>query len=532
MNFLEFINQRNINNNIYENLKSKNDDRILQLIISLVKKKIDGEVVLWNKDPIEVKISNKQYLSYMFLHIKSKKIETVFSLNFLQENNANQIFSIDFFDKTNSGSLLFGDGKSSSNLSIYTLGSSIAYFIPIISKLCNTHDWNLTQNDAKRISNELFKEAYNYRIGSANYLVIENLSYDIIYDTYNITINEQTEAEKYREQKRKEMSDAYTDNNQDLFYKLSAEYADIVKAIEGGAKTLKDLKLSVKKDVKVEIPLSPELKKSAQTIETKAAKQSKDGRKDPQQVFKEMEAYIDMVMKGLSPGLIICGTSGVGKSWRVENTLKKYGYKDETPNMKIIKAKCTTPMLYLELYERRQKGQIIVIDDADSLVGPKAAEDTINILKAALDSTKAPEGRKITYRVKTNIVDDNGNEVPKQFYYNGSIIVITNYNVGQLDTAFRGRMLTQTIDFSQDQILQLIKDIMQNIEPDKLSLEAKLKAYYYLDELVKAKTKVVITLRSFISAANIFEIGIDDQTAKSMIKEQMANQALVGGKHF
>ena len=41
--------------------------------------------------------------------------------------------------------------------------------------------------------------------------------------------------------------------------------------------------------------------------------------------------------------------------------------------------------------------KIIVIDDADALVGPKAPEIAINILKAALDSTADDEGRLVSF---------------------------------------------------------------------------------------------------------------------------------------
>ena len=65
------------------------------------------------------------------------------------------------------------------------------------------------------------------------------------------------------------------------------------------------------------------------------------------------------------------------------------------------------------MYNNKEKGKIIVIDDADSLVGPKAPEIVINILKAALDSTADDEGRLVTYKVTGDLKDEDGIVIPK-----------------------------------------------------------------------------------------------------------------------
>lgn len=243
-----------------------------------------------------------------------------------------------------------------------------------------------------------------------------------------------------------------------------------------------------------------------------------------------------MVGKGMIPSLIICGAPGVGKTWKTTHQLEAMGYKEDE-NMYTIKGKCTTRRLYMHLYDFQDKGNIVLIDDADALVGPKADENSINILKAALDSTSSDKGRLVSYGVGGKLVDDDGNDLPKKFYYRGSVIILTNYNAGQLNTALRGRSYLQDIHFTTEQVLEIIKKLMPGIDPDKLSAKAKMKAYDYLMELHESGSKMELSLRTFGICALMFEANMNDpefteEDTKSMIKEQMILQAARGGKAY
>ena len=319
--------------------------------------------------------------------------------------------------------------------------------------------------------------------------------------------------------------------DKELIDKLYKEYQELIDAVyKDHAQTSEDIKLSIERRKKVK-----EVKPSSVlNIENEIKKQSD---KDPEQIFKEMSKYIDMVIKGIQPSVIICGAPGVGKTYRVKQQLKAAGYK-EGQNLYTYKGKGTPRALYLSLYNYRRKGDIIVIDDADALVGPKAPEDSINILKAALDSTSDEEGRLVNYGIATKLTDDEGRPIQKKFYYNGGIIVITNYNVGQLDSALRGRSFIQDIDFTIEETLGIIKGLMPTIEPDKYSKESKQKAYKYLEELSKDKQYVMnISVRIFCLCAKLFEScsnddSFTDDDVKSMIKEQMKNQSAEGGRKY
>ena len=249
-----------------------------------------------------------------------------------------------------------------------------------------------------------------------------------------------------------------------------------------------------------------------------------------------MQGYVKAVIKGLQPGCVLCGAPGVGKTYRVMQQLKANGYT-HGQNLAVIKGRCTPRQLYLTLYEYKRKGDMILIDDADSLVGPKAPEDVINILKAALDSTSDDEGRLVSYRISGKLLDDEEQPVPKEMYYNGSIIVITNYSAGQLDTAIKNRVFLQSLDFSTKQLLDIIKKLIPAIAPDKLSSQAKMKAYQYLTDMSENGDAMEISIRSFTTCARLFQVcegdpDFNDDDARSMIKEQMALQYARGGRKF
>ena len=121
-------------------------------------------------------------------------------------------------------------------------------------------------------------------------------------------------------------------------------------------------------------------------------------------------------------------------------------------------------------------------------------------------------------------------EIPKRFYFNGGIIVITNWNAGKLDTALRGRSYIQDISFTTEEILEIIKNLMPAIDPDRLSAKSKIKAFDYLNELLQKDAEMEVSIRTFSICAKIFEATsgdseFSDEDAKSMIKEQMRLQA-------
>lgn len=122
---------------------------------------------------------------------------------------------------------------------------------------------------------------------------------------------------------------------------------------------------------------------------------------------------------GTSRSLIVSGPAGLGKSYTVEEKLSEWdpsGY-----NHLIVKGYVRATGLLKLLYNYRKDNQVLVFDDADTIF----FDDTsLNILKAVCDTT---EQRRVSWLSEGTLIDDEtGEEIPKTFDFNGTIIFITN----------------------------------------------------------------------------------------------------------
>lgn len=535
--FLEFLDKRN-KYQINEAFKEKDAEKAIEAIDKILKKHISGLLPLIGF--VQVTENDKKLLSkqYMVCDKKNPEKSSMFQINFDQSAKSVAAYSIDFFKDID----FLSTGKGKSDLTLYTLGTSIVFFLPIIWEVVNNHNYKLSEKQAIELGRKVFKDEKvkesMYWYGAAQYRIIEGLSADVINDTFDLQIqeDEKEEIKKYKKQKQAAAHDAYVHRKdspeaKDYYEKVDAEYKAVKNAIAGGAETWAELKLATKTNVKVQM----EIDKKLDELEEKLA-QEKEEHEDPDTVFKKMQGYVKMVIKGLTPAVILCGAPGVGKTYRVKQLLKANGY-NEGHNLWTIKGKCTPRMLYLALFDHKEKKDIVLIDDADSLVGPGAPEDCINILKAALDSTSDDDGRLVSYGVSGVLKDDEGLEIPKRFNYNGGVIVITNWNAGKLDTALRGRSYVQDIHFTTEEVLEIIKKLMPAIDPAHLSPKSKMKAYDYLVDLAKKGSEMEISIRTFGLCAKIYEScdndpDFGDEVAQMMIKEQMRLQSLRGGKKY
>lgn len=542
MNFLDFLNKKNNNKIFTESFNTKDLDKAHRLMLDIFKKKIDRRTVMlfpWQNETL----GDRQMKSCYFSVYRDGTMR-VFSINYKIEDDSANAFSVSFFNPKATADLFFKPkGTAKVTLELETLGTSVAYFIPLICHIVKNDDYNINQERAEELGNELLykgtkNESYIWNYGAANYRVYENLTDSDVDDIFYLSegyVQEATEAQEYRWQKKTEKDEAWRrqrdtrdPKDRERYLELEKEYKDIINAIRGGATTVKEIKMRLSRGVNVTLETTPAEIEAQERL-------SKEG-KDPKQAFKEMSVYVKTVINGLQPGVIICGAPGIGKTYKITKQLEAAGYRDGH-NMEIIKGKATPRQLYLSLYNYKEKGNILVIDDADALVGPKAPEDCINMLKAALDSTSTPEGRKISYRVTGNIYDDDGLEIPKTCYYKGGVIVITNYSVGQLDTALRGRTFVQELDFSNEQLLQIIEDMIDNLGDGLISMRSKTKALNYLKSLAQSGAEMEISIRTFNTCARLFAVcendpDMTDEDVESMIKEQMKNQSLRGGQKF
>lgn len=546
INFLDFVRNKEMLNEssqwMNEAFKEKDYNKAKKIILSILKKDITiGHV--WSLGVSDLKVDGNDCSSVMY--IVSDKDGSIpkssFSINFLKSGESMIPYSVAFFNQSNTASLFFGDSNAltKAQLEIKMMGASIVYYLPVIANVINSGKFNISSEEAVKLGRKVYDTkneciSWDLYFGAQKYVIHEGMSEDKVLDKYHLTLGHkhQKVGESYQwinetelEDRKKEVyAKMKANTDPDVGKALYKEYRQILNAIKGGATTMDDLECSVKRNVTVTSTIS-----GGAEVQKKIEAQ----KSDPKTAFKEMQMYVKMVIKGIQPAVILCGAPGVGKTYRIMQQLKAAGYTMTGDN--VIKGKCSTRQLYLTLYNNKSKGDIVVIDDADGLIGPKAPEDSINILKAALDSTADDEGRLVSYKVSGELKDDEGIPVPKSFYTRAGVIVITNYNVGQIDTALRNRAFTQSLDFSVKDLLGIVRDLMPKIEPNHLSMSAKAKAMNFLEKLIEDKQPIEVSIRSFITCARIYENAEDEEELKlceKMIKEQMRNQSLRGGRKF
>lgn len=133
--------------------------------------------------------------------------------------------------------------------------------------------------------------------------------------------------------------------------------------------------------------------------------------------FEVFEALVDDVIEGDIRGLIVSGPPGMGKSHPVEEKLKS------VEQSRIIKGHASAKGLYELLYQYKDEGSVIVMDDADSIFGDERA---LNLLKSAMDTTEERVLSWVTGSAFGESVDDDDRDIPTSFLFEGSIIFITN----------------------------------------------------------------------------------------------------------
>lgn len=136
--------------------------------------------------------------------------------------------------------------------------------------------------------------------------------------------------------------------------------------------------------------------------------------------FNTIDTLAEAACTGKIRSLVISGAPGVGKSYSVEKAVNKYDPQQNKSTFARGFSRATG--LYLLLYKYRHAGNVIVLDDIDSVFQDDVS---LNLLKAALDTSHK---RVLSWRSQNPLVDEDGNEIDRSFEYNGTVIFLTNIN--------------------------------------------------------------------------------------------------------
>lgn len=156
--------------------------------------------------------------------------------------------------------------------------------------------------------------------------------------------------------------------------------------------------------------------------EAKAVKQKAENPKVKAEMIRERFGVLEILADGVANknirSLIVAGAPGVGKTFTLEQKLVAAEKAGKVQSLDVVKGSISAIGLYVRLWENRDSGQVIVLDDIDSVFGD---EETMNLLKGALDTTQT---RRISWAKASSFLRDN--DIPNSFDYNGQIVFITN----------------------------------------------------------------------------------------------------------
>lgn len=232
---------------------------------------------------------------------------------------------------------------------------------------------------------------------------------------------------------------------------------------------------------------------------------------DPKTIFNDLAIYVDMVIDGDQPALLLTGTTGSGKSKTINQRLDAAGMV-KGKDYVIIKGKSTPVAVYIALYENN--GKLVIFDDCDSVLKD---DDAVLILMGALESEKV---REISWKSGKPIKNEEGKNVPQSFDFNGRVIFVSNIPMRRMPDPLKGRAFNLEVAISPTDMLDLITKKMKEIMPEE-SMGLKKVALSTIKLVAEKNPDVQINFRTFIKAARILKkVSGDLQTAKRLIVQQ------------
>lgn len=221
--------------------------------------------------------------------------------------------------------------------------------------------------------------------------------------------------------------------------------------------------------------------------------------------LEDLEALINLTVRGASNACFVAGRGGVGKSHIVEHTLLHLGMKDGVGYFK-NSGSSSASGLYKMMF--KHKDEILLFDDSD---GSLADVDSRNLFKAATDTKKV---RKLAWTKSSknlldpDVITDEDIEsgfLPSHFEFTGKVIFISNLSINRLDPdgALRTRALMISIDPTDEEVLEMMEEICLTMPLDDglyLSPEERMEV---VEVLRASKNSININLRKLVRGLNL-----------------------------
>lgn len=129
--------------------------------------------------------------------------------------------------------------------------------------------------------------------------------------------------------------------------------------------------------------------------------------------------FVRKVIRGVHRHAILQGPPGLGKSYCVNSALREAGLR-EVEDYYIVKGHLTNSQLFALLYQYRQKGKFLVLDDCDDVLNNEIG---MGVIKGATD----PDSGLVCWHSPGGVAV-NGEWI-KQFHFRGTLIICSNISM-------------------------------------------------------------------------------------------------------
>jgi hypothetical protein len=228
--------------------------------------------------------------------------------------------------------------------------------------------------------------------------------------------------------------------------------------------------------------------------------------------FEILTEMTEAAASGVIRGMIISGCPGVGKSFEVERTLQQSSVFALCSNQKlpfeIVRGNVSPIGLYKKLFEFKEEGNVLVLDDSDSVFFDPIS---LSLLKTALDTSN---NRIISWNSESYVLKDEG--IDNRFEFKGAVVFITNMNLEdsrskQLKPHFealisRSHYLDLTIKTQRDKFLR-IKGLVNGskmLDKYRFSNETKQEILEYMKENTPRLRE--LSLRTTLKISDIVQL--------------------------
>ena len=200
--------------------------------------------------------------------------------------------------------------------------------------------------------------------------------------------------------------------------------------------------------------------------------------------YTELDANVEMAIRGLSYGFIACGRGGVGKTYRILQTCIKECKKE---NVAYTDSYTTAGGFAVWLYTNRMK-EVIVLDDVAGLL---KNDKIVSMLKGALWHGSDGKTRVVNYMTTKPLQDEYGEPVPSMFEIDARIIIITN-DVDDDNPhikAILSRVNLVRVDIPYSELLLLLQQIIDKNEHKGLTKAERQESFTFMREKTSKKTE-------------------------------------------